>query len=122
MKSKPGRSACRSVISIKLQSNFIEITPRHECSLVYLLHIFRLFFSRNTFRGLRLPLQLQNSRTRHKTITTANVQSHRKQQFMKLHSLHLKTFTPFIYSSLLTFICFMGKQEVITVAVLTPES
>ena len=34
----------RSVISIKLQSNFIEITLRHRCSLVNLLHIFRTPF------------------------------------------------------------------------------
>ena len=32
---------CRSVISIKLLCNFIEITLRHGCSPVNLLHIFR---------------------------------------------------------------------------------
>ena len=30
-----------------LQSNFIEITLRHGCSLVYLLHIFRTPFTKN---------------------------------------------------------------------------
>ena len=39
---------CRSKISIKLQSNFIEITLRHGCSPVNLLHIFRIPFPRNT--------------------------------------------------------------------------
>ena len=36
-----GEHPYRSVISIKLQSNFIEITLRHGCSLVALLHNFR---------------------------------------------------------------------------------
>ena len=43
-----GEHPCRSVISIKLQSSFIEITLRHGCSPVNLLHIFRTPFSRNT--------------------------------------------------------------------------
>ena len=33
---------CRSAISITLQSNFIEITLRHGCSPVNLLHVFSL--------------------------------------------------------------------------------
>ena len=36
-----GEHQCRSAISINLQSNFIEITLRHGCSPVNLLHIFR---------------------------------------------------------------------------------
>ena len=36
-----GEHPCRSAISIKLQSNFVEITLWHECSPVNLLHIFR---------------------------------------------------------------------------------
>ena len=43
-----GEHKCRSVISIKLLCNFIEITLRHGCSPVNLLHIFRTLFSRNT--------------------------------------------------------------------------
>ena len=39
-----GEQPYRSVISIKLQSNIIEITLRHECSPVNLLHIFRTPF------------------------------------------------------------------------------
>ena len=35
-------------IQIKLQSNFIEISPPHRCSPVHLLHIFRALFPKNT--------------------------------------------------------------------------
>ena len=45
---------CRSVISIKLQSNFIEITLRHGYSPVNLLYIFRTLFSMNTSGQLTL--------------------------------------------------------------------
>ena len=44
-----GKHPCQSVISIKLQSNFIEITLRHGCSPVSLL-ILRLF-SQSFCRG-----------------------------------------------------------------------
>ena len=47
-----GEYSCRSVISIKLQSNFIEITLQHGCSPVYLLHIFRILFPKNTSEWL----------------------------------------------------------------------
>ena len=43
-----GEHPCRSVISIKLQSSFIEIALRHGCSPVNLLHILRTPFPRNT--------------------------------------------------------------------------
>ena len=42
---------CRSVISIKLLCNFIEITLRHRCSPVNLLHIFRNLFSGTPLGG-----------------------------------------------------------------------
>ena len=42
-----GEQPCWSVISIKLRSNFIEITLWHRCSLVNLLHIFRTTFLKN---------------------------------------------------------------------------
>ena len=51
-----GYHPCRSVISIKLQSNFIEITLRHGYSPVNSLHIFRLPFCRNTSGWLLLRL------------------------------------------------------------------
>ena len=39
--SHPKEQPCQSAISIKLLRNFIEITLRHGCSAVNLLHIFR---------------------------------------------------------------------------------
>ena len=49
-----GEHPCQSVILIKLQSNFIEITLRHRYFPVNLLHIFRTPFPRNTIGGLLL--------------------------------------------------------------------
>ena len=49
-----GGHPCRSVISIKLQSNFVETTPRHGFSPVNLLHIFWTSFSKNTSGWLLL--------------------------------------------------------------------
>ena len=48
---------CRSAISIKLLSKFIEIALRHGCSPVNLLHIFRTPFSRNTSGWLLLIIE-----------------------------------------------------------------
>ena len=45
---------CQSAISIKLQSNFIEIAIRHGFSPVNLLHIFRTPFYKNTSGWLLL--------------------------------------------------------------------
>ena len=39
---------CQTVISINLQSNFIDVTLRHGFSPVNLLHIFRITFYKNT--------------------------------------------------------------------------
>ena len=50
-----GDHPCRSAISIKLQSNFIEIALWHGCSPVNLMHIFRTPFPNNT--SGRLPLK-----------------------------------------------------------------
>ena len=49
-----GEHPYRSVISVKLQSNFIEIAFRYGCSPVNLLHIFRTPFPKNTSEGLLL--------------------------------------------------------------------
>ena len=54
MQQCKGENPCRSVISIKLQSIFIETTLRHECSPVNLLHIFRTPFTKNTSGRLLL--------------------------------------------------------------------
>ena len=43
-----GEHPCRNVVSIKLQSNFIEITLQHGCYLVNLLHFIRTTFPKNT--------------------------------------------------------------------------
>ena len=51
-----GEHPCRSAISIKLQSNIIQITLRHGCSPVNLVHIFRTPFLRNTQGWLLLYL------------------------------------------------------------------
>ena len=53
-----GEHPCRSVISIKLQSNFIEITRWDWFSPVNLLHIFRTIFYKNTSGGLLLRIVL----------------------------------------------------------------
>ena len=47
---------CRSAISINLLCNFIEITLRHGCSPVNLLHILRKSFLKNTSEWLLLKL------------------------------------------------------------------
>ena len=49
-----GEHPCRSVISIKLQSNFTEITLRHGFSPVNLLLIFRTLFTKSTYGRLLL--------------------------------------------------------------------
>ena len=50
-----GEHSCQSVISITLESNFIEIALRRGCSLVNSLHIFRTLFPKNTSGWLFLP-------------------------------------------------------------------
>ena len=61
-----GEHPCRSVISIKLLCNFIEITLRHGCSPVNLLHIPRPPFLKNTTGWLLLnvnsTLKILNSK------------------------------------------------------------
>ena len=57
-----GEHPCQCAISINLLCNFIEITLRHECSPVNLLHIFRAPFPSNTSGWL--PLETQSSRDR----------------------------------------------------------
>ena len=54
MQQITGKHPCRSVISIKLLCNFIEIALRRGCSPVNLLYIFRTPFSKNTSGRLLL--------------------------------------------------------------------
>ena len=49
-----GEHPFRSVISIDLQSNFVEIALRHGCFPVNLLHIFRTLFYKSTSGRLLL--------------------------------------------------------------------
>ena len=51
-----GKHPCQSMVSIKLQSNFIERSLRRGYFSVDLLHIFRTPFPKNTLEGLRLSL------------------------------------------------------------------
>ena len=55
-----GKHSCRSVISINLQSNFIEIALRHGCSPVKLLLIFRTPFPSDTAGWLLLESKTKN--------------------------------------------------------------
>ena len=55
-----GEHPCRSAISIKLHSNFIEIAFRYGCSPVNLLHIFRTPFLKNCSKGLLLKFAKSN--------------------------------------------------------------
>ena len=48
--------------NIKLQSNFIEITFRHESCPINLLHIFRTPFHKNNSEGLLISYSCQCSR------------------------------------------------------------
>ena len=55
-----GEHPCQTAISIKLQSTFIEITLRHGCSPINLLHIFRTFFPKNSSGRLLLFFAYQD--------------------------------------------------------------
>ena len=48
------------MISIKLQSNFTEITLRHVCSPINLVHIFRTPFLRTTLGGCIWSIKIVN--------------------------------------------------------------
>ena len=58
-----GEHPCRSAISIKLQSNFIEIALRHGCSPENLLHIFKHLFLRTPLDGPICCLKFQRMNT-----------------------------------------------------------
>ena len=57
-----GEHPCRSVISIKLHSNFIEIALRHGCSPANLLHIFTTPFLKNTSGWLLLEINRRHEK------------------------------------------------------------
>ena len=66
-----GEHPRRSVISINMQINFIEIALWHGYSPVNLLHIFRIPFPKNTSGGLLWKL-LATRKTMKWTIKVAN--------------------------------------------------
>ena len=72
---------CGSAISIKLLCNSIEITLRHGCSPVNLLHIFRITFSKNTSNGLLLYC--------HNTYTSNYVSFYEMYAFYTFHEIYL---------------------------------
>ena len=75
-----GEHPCRSVISIKVLCNFIEITLRHGSSPVNLLHIFTISFPRNTSE--RLLWQAQWRQYKIKNILFQNAMTTYTTQFM----------------------------------------
>ena len=76
-----GEHPCRSKISIKLLSNFIEIALRHGCSPVNLLHVFKTPFPRNTSEWLLLKFVAYVSHISHIEIHYRNIALHEKVQF-----------------------------------------
>ena len=76
----PGERPCQSAISKKLQSNFIKIALRHECSPLNLLLIFRTSFLKNTS-----GLLLLNNYTGSLALRSFNALSLTKMPFI-LHS------------------------------------
>ena len=55
------RHGCSPVNLLHIFSNFIEITLQHGCSPVNLLHIFRTPFSKNTSWWLLLNVDITNT-------------------------------------------------------------
>ena len=79
-----GEHLCRSAISIKLQSNFIEIKLRHRCSPVNLLHIFRTAFLKSTSGGLHLsavPIR--------PVISNCGMPTEKVSEFVDFHLKHI---------------------------------
>ena len=67
-----GEHPWQSVISIKLQSNFIEIALRYEFSPVNLLHSFRTSFLKSTSRWLLLKFLLKSQNFGSKNLRRSN--------------------------------------------------
>ena len=73
-----GEHTCRSVISIKLLWDFIEILIWDVCSPVNLLHFFRTPFLKNTSRSLLLL-----------NVILYSIRSNIKQTFFQGHDNHM---------------------------------
>ena len=100
-------------ISIKWQSNFIQITLRHGCSPVYLLHIFRIPFLKNTCGPLLLIVVGISELV---TLLKMNFMASIYHEFCTILRLHLGCFTIFqnisgwLFLSLLIFEIFEKKN------------
>ena len=89
-----GKHPCRSVISIKLLCNFIEITLRHGCSPVNLLHIFKTPFTKNTSGWLLFevkPHDLHNNYLKSIKLEAAIHRFSAKSYSGKFRKIHGKT-------------------------------
>ena len=87
---------CRTAISIKLQSSFIEITLRHGCSPVNLLHIFRTLFLKNTSGWLLLEVQVSHDFEKNNLIWNESVLANTMYQCFtsSTKQLNLKKYSP----------------------------
>ena len=74
------------MISIKLQSNFIEITLRHGYSPVNLMHIFKTPFPKITSGGLLLTVLL----------SMLNLMKNRLYYSLRRIDIHFKILTSFL--------------------------
>ena len=90
-----GEHLCQSVISIKMLCNFIEITLRHGCSPINLLHIFRTPFFRNTNGWLLLYfVKLVSIKT---LLRTHEIQKFRFLNWMENLSIYSTKISIFIH-------------------------
>ena len=74
-----GENPCRSVISIKMLCNFIEMTLWHGCSPINLLHIFRTPFL--ALHGLNWSFSIQNLPSRFFIFATRKLWNYSVQFF-----------------------------------------
>ena len=75
------------MISIKLQSNFIEISLWHGCSPVHLLNIFRTPFPKNTSNTVPKLDPVIFSRNTFKRLETNDLTSRFYHLYLVLHQL-----------------------------------
>ena len=80
-----GEFPCRSVISIKLLCNLIEIKIQHGCSSVNLLHIFRTTFPKNT-SGRLLLVFVSATFEYHKMVKKENIKDENEDEKNSLFS------------------------------------
>ena len=80
---QPPRGVLKKWCSENMQSNFIEIALRHECSPVNLVHIFRTLFPNNTSRRLLLKkLNISRKIFHHRLLSFAGISETIAMQFL----------------------------------------